>query len=258
MKNNKIGLLACMLGFLSGCDNDPQTLNPQTRDPQKLVMTTSPDNPPFESFDSATRDVVGLDIDLAHLIAAELKLPLEIIQQDFSALIPTVQAGKADFAVAQFSASPERSKAVDFSKPYLKTAGALVVDSQTGITSVQDLKGKTMGVQMGTTFAQVADILKKEIPEMDVKLYNKVTEMVEEVKNGRIHAALLDQTAGAAFAKAHAGLQAIVLDDEVTTQTLSIVLPKGSVHKDAINQAIERLEKSGEMDKLKAKWLTKE
>ena len=249
-----------LMGGLTSCEDAAHTPKAQENSlkGQKLVMTTSPDNPPFESFDSAKRVLQGFDIDLAYLLAQDLGATLEITHQDFSTLIPSIQTGKADFAMAQFSATQERAKAVDFSIPYLKTAGALVVSKEGLISSPQSLQGKVMGAQMGTTFAKAAELLRQTIQGLEVKLYNKVTEMVEDVKNGRIQAALMDQSTGENFAQTNPQLRSIVLDDEITTQTLSIVLPKESTKRQALDEAIKRLEKSGEIAKLKEKWLTKE
>jgi ABC-type amino acid transport substrate-binding protein len=257
MNIRNITFLGLLLGLLTACDDTPKTAAVQETDlkGQKLVMTTSPDNPPFESFDSVKREVLGFDVDLARLIAQDLGATLEIMEQDFSALIPSIQAHKADFAMAQFSATPERANAVDFSTPYLTTAGALVVLESANITSPQDLQGKLLGAQLGSTFAPAAEMLSQKIPGLQVKLYNKAIEMMEDVKNGRIQAALIDQTTGQDFAKAHTQLRSITLDDAMTTQTLCIVLPKGSTKREAINGAIMRLEKAGEIAKLKGKWL---
>ena len=256
MLNNIRFLLMAALVLLTACEKKPDASSDVHE--KKLMVIISPDNPPFEGFDSVKQEIVGFDVDLTHLIAKELGAKLEIVPQDFSTLIPSIQTGKADFAISQFSITPERAQAVDFSVPYLKTAGALVVGASSSVHTPNDLQDKVLGVQMGSTFAQAAELLKEKIPGLSVQLYNKATEMVEEVKNGRIQAALLDETAGAAFAKVHNELHVVLLDDEITTQTLSVVLPKNSPHGKAVNAAIERLEKSGEIAKLKAKWLTKE
>lgn len=73
--------------------------------------------PPFETFDDAGNPT-GISVDVAQELADELKLELEVVNMDFSTLIPALETGDIDIAIASMSITDERQKKVDFSKPY--------------------------------------------------------------------------------------------------------------------------------------------
>jgi ABC-type amino acid transport substrate-binding protein len=123
-----------------------------------LTMITSPDYPPFEYYENqgSTRKIVGFDIDIANYIAKELGFKLEIMETDFGGLIPALQANRADFAMASMNPTPERKQNVDFSLIYYQGRDTIVADKGSKITKLEDLAGKRLGVQLGTTQEQSA------------------------------------------------------------------------------------------------------
>ena len=125
--------------------------------------------PPFESIDSSGK-FVGFDIDIMNAICDELKVKCEYINQDFDGIIPALVAGKFDVIDSSISITEERKKTIEFTDKYYNTPPAIVARKDAGIkgVGVDDLAGKTIGVQSSTTHANYAQ---KTYTKSDVKLY---------------------------------------------------------------------------------------
>ena len=115
----------------------------------KIQMTTNAEFEPFEYKDGD--EIVGIDIDLSQAIADKLGVKLEVSDIAFDSLIPSMNAGKADFIAAGMTATEDRKKNVDFSDPYFNASQAIIVAKDSDIKTREDLNGKTVGVQQGTT-----------------------------------------------------------------------------------------------------------
>ncbi|HEY9301321.1 MAG TPA: transporter substrate-binding domain-containing protein, partial [Phormidium sp.] len=117
---------------------------------KKFVMVTSADYPPYEFRDTASgsADIVGFDVDIANYIAKELGFQLEIKDTDFSGIIPAVQSGRADFAMAGMTPTAERKKNVDFSDIYYEAKNSIVARKGSNLTTPKSLAGKKVGVQL--------------------------------------------------------------------------------------------------------------
>lgn len=122
----------------------------KVKDAGKLVIATSPDFPPFEELqDDGT--VVGIEIDVLNKICEKLGVELEIQQMDFDSVLPGVQAGKFDLGVSGITATEERKENALFTDPYCMSAIAIVVPEGSDIKGKDDLSGKTISCQSGTT-----------------------------------------------------------------------------------------------------------
>jgi polar amino acid transport system substrate-binding protein len=158
---------------------------------EKLVMVTSADYPPYEFRDTARGNaIIGFDVDIANRIAKELGFQLQIIDTDFNGIIPALQSGRADFAMAGMTPTEERQKNVDFSDIYYEAKNTIVAKKGSNLKKPEDLAGKNVGVQLGSTQEEAAQKFK------DVKLVslNKTAEIIQEVKAGRIQAAIIEDT----------------------------------------------------------------
>lgn len=246
MKNVFFSLLTflCLVGC-GGSDED-----------RPLRILTSPDNPPFEYKDTAKGgdQVIGFDMDLARAIGEKMGRSVDIIEMDFGGLIPALQAGRGDMIIAGVSATDERRKSVDFSNPYLQYSFALLMKEGTSIDSEKDLAHKKVGTQLGSSLEQVAQTLAENTAGMQVKSLNRVGEIVQELKNGRIDAILIEESVAKQIAtQSKKGLKVVVLDLE--GEAPAVVFPKGSDLVQPVNKAISELEEEGVISKLAQKWL---
>lgn len=219
-----------------------------------LKMATSADFPPFESFDT-DGELVGFDIDLANLIAEELGYEIKIEDMSFDGLIGALQAGRVDMVMSGMSATEDRRKNVDFSVDYNESSEMFITKKDSDITGLEDLDGKTVGVQLGTIQQEGAEKLKDEY-NFEVKPIDDAPILIEELNSNRIDVAYMDKDVSIGFIEA----QDLGGFDDPTTSSpgMGIAFPKDSDLIDDVNEAIEKLEKDGTIEELQGKWLTKE
>lgn len=236
----------CLLSLI-GCGEKKDT-----NAPKPLIVITSPDNPPFEFKDTSQGGdkVIGFDIDVIHELGKRLGRPIKIIEADFAGLIPALQAGRADMSIAGFSPTEERKKSVDFSDPYHIDKKALLVLEGSSITSEKDLQNQTIGAQFGSAHEMTANKWAASTPDLKVIALGKIGELVQEVKNGRIQAIVVEDTVAKKIAASTPGLKVIVLTVEGGPS--AIAFPKGSALVKPTNDALKAMK--GDIDKLEAKW----
>ena len=175
-------------------DSEKSIESEKNSDGKVLKMATSADYAPFEYIDTeGTGDFTGLDIELAKVITARLGYELEIQDMDFGGLISALQNGQADFVMSAMSATDERRGSVDFSEIYYTSKHVVVSKTDSGIESVEDLKGKKVGVQMGSIQEEKGKELAEEIG-FNLENRNRIPELIQEIKAGRLDAAIIEDT----------------------------------------------------------------
>lgn len=224
----------------------------------KLIVGTSADWPPFEYIDEKG-EVVGIDIEIAKRIAAELGVELEIKDMKFAALIEALKNGLVDIVIADMTPTPEREQVVDFSIPYYFSKGnALITLKGKEVTSINDLKGKKVGVQLGTIQQEWAQENLKDIAT--IVTYDKVyPEMIMALKRGDISAIIVGDIIGNVLIKKDPELTiAMYVGGEQVGG--AVALPQGAEDlKYIVNKVIDKLMTSGELRKIFedqiSKWL---
>ena len=153
-----------------------------------LVMATNAEFPPYEYHDGG--EIVGIDVEVAEAIAAKLGMTLEIEDIAFDSIIPELQSGKADFGAAGMTVSEDRLANVDFSDTYTTASQVIIVKEDSDIAGPDDLAGKFIGVQLGTT----GDIYASDYEEQGstIERYNKGFEAVQAMIQGKIDAVVID------------------------------------------------------------------
>lgn len=167
----------------------------------KLVMGTNADYPPFEfhAIIDGKDEIVGMDIEIAKYVADSLGVELEIKDMSFNNLLGAVSTGMIDVVLAAMNPLPEREKQVSFTNLYYDANIAVLIreDDNREYSSEEDLIGKIIGVQMGTTQEDIA----QEIENATVKSLGTNSDMVMSLKTGKIDCALLESVVAESFAK---------------------------------------------------------
>ncbi len=223
----------------------------------ELVMITSPDYPPYEFYDTqgGDRKIVGFDIDIANTLAKELGFKLKIQESDFNGLIPALQAGRADFVMAGMTPTPERKQNLDFSIIYYDAKDTIVAPKGSNLTKPEDLKGKTVGVQLGTIQEQNAKKIAEKNP-MQLKQLNKVPDIIQEIKAKRIDAAIVEDTVAQGFIQSNPELEFHAISSEEQSGS-AIAFPKGSKLVPQFNTVLTKMKDSGELATLAKQWFSK-
>lgn len=222
-----------------------------------LLMGTEADYIPFE-FRVASdppSGIIGFDIALAQLIAERLGLEIEIQEQTFDSLLPALQAGDLDFAIAAITPTPARLELVDFSIPYFESRQALVSRRTSPIRTLADLAGTRVAVQTGTLQAEVAQQLITEGVAIEVQSFERMNDIISAIRTQTADVALVEELVAEAYLENNPTLELDVLG-ELPPTPVAIAFPKGSPYLEPFNEVIQAIAASGELESLTLNWFT--
>ena len=217
-----------------------------------LNVGTNAEFPPFEYVnDNGEPD--GFDIALIKAIGEKLGVEVQVENMEFEALVASI-GRKIDVAIAGMTITEERQKMVDFSNPYYIAVQYVILPEGSAIATADDLKGKAIGVQLGTT----GDILAEDIEGAEVAQYNKALDAVNDLINGRLDCVIVDKNPALVFASKFEGKVTAVDGEQFgfETEEYAISLPKGDTElADKINAALQELMEDGTFDALVEEYI---
>ena len=215
----------------------------------KLTMATNATFPPYE-MTTDSGEIEGIDVDTAKAIAEKLGLELQIDDMDFDAALLSVQQGKADIVMAGVTVTNERKAVMDFSDSYATGIQSIIVPNDSDIASPDDLAGKKIGTQRGTTgYIYCSD----DFGEDSVVAYDNGLTAVQALNNGQVDAVVIDNAPATEYVAANPGLK--VLDTSYAEEDYAIGMAKGSALEDAINKALEELKADGTLQAIVDKYI---
>ena len=252
-----IALLLALVTLLSltacaGKEDAASSALDQIKQKGELVVGTSADYPPYEFHTEVDgKDtIVGFDMEIAQAIADKLGLELQIDDMDFDAALLSVQQGKADIAMAGVTVTDERKAVMDFSDSYATGIQSIIVPNDSEIASPDDLAGKTIGTQRGTTgYIYCSD----DFGDENVVAYDDGLTAVQALNNGQVDAVVIDNAPAQEFVAANPGLK--VLDTSYAEEDYAIGMAKGSALEDAVNKALEELKADGTLQAIVDKYI---
>jgi polar amino acid transport system substrate-binding protein len=220
-----------------------------------IVIATDATWPPMEYVDEKTKDIVGFDIDLMAEIAKAGGFTYEFKNTAWDGIFAGLAAGKYDAVMSSVTITDERKKEMDFSNPYINAGQILVVQNATkGVTTLNDLVGKTVGAQIGTTGSFEVE----KVDGVTLKTYDEIGLAFEDLVNGRIDAVVADTPVAADYAlqnDTYKGKLKIV-GEPFTDEWYGIAVQKGNTKVlDAINKGIDAVVGSAAYKKIEKKWL---
>lgn len=234
--------------LLAGCGSEKSKM---TQEAGVLRVGSETTFPPFE-FTEGDK-YVGFDVDLSEAIAKKLGMKMEFKSMGFDALIPAVQSGDIDMIAAGINATPEREKALDFSDVYFDKGGFITVvrKDNTTIHNMDELAGKTVGVQIGTVPADMA----KAIPNTTVKEMDSNSNIFMELKAGTIDGAIIDNAVAMYYLKQGADKDLKLVGEPTQSPGTVLGVKKGNTElQQAINKALKELKEDGTYQKIYDKW----
>ena len=218
----------------------------------KLTMATNAAFPPYE-MTTDTGAFEGIDVDTAQAIAEKLGLELQIDDMEFDAALLSVQQGKADIVMAGVTVTDERKAVMDFSGSYATGIQSIIVPEGSDIATPDDLAGKKIGTQRGTTgYIYCSD----DFGDEAVVAYDDGLTAVQALNNGQVDAVVIDNAPAQEYVAANPGL--VVLDTSYAEEDYAIGMAKGSALEDAINAALEELKADGTLQSIVDKYITAE
>ena len=170
----KIFLLFAMIFMFAACGGNKEAA-------QKVyVVGTNAEYPPFEYVENG--EIAGFDAEIIKEAAKRMGIEYKWLNTNFDGLIPALQTKKVDIVIAGMSVTPEREKAVNFSIPYLTSNVAIVTNSKNPIKNMNDLSGKSYGVELGTTKEASA----RKIAGAEVVPFSSTTGALVALKSGMV------------------------------------------------------------------------
>ena len=245
-----VGLAACGDddgGGGGGSSADLKTIRPGT-----LVVGSDIPYPPFEQ--GRPPDYAGFDIELIGAIADKLNLDTQIKDSTFDTIFRDLGQGKFDAVISGSTITPDREKVIDFGDPYFLAEQSILVKAESDIQTIDDLAGKTVGVQRGTT----GEIyVKKHANAGDIRSYGQVDDAFNAVAAGQVDAVVFDLPGTQEAAKTLEGLE--VRQSIDTGEQFGIAFgPDNDGLREAANNALKELKDDGTFAELYKKWFQKD
>lgn len=239
--------LLCSVAALGGCA--------KKADKPELIMATNATFPPYEFYEG--EKIVGIDAEIAQLIADKLDMTLVIKDTEFGSIIGGVESGKYSIGMAGMTVTEDRLKNVNFTTSYATGVQVVIVKEGGDIATLDDLVGKKIGVQQDTT----GDIYASDTPENggygeeNVIRYNKGTDAVAALVAGKVDAVIIDNEPAKAYVKANTGLT--ILDTEYVTEDYAICVAKQNTELlEKIDGALKELIADGSVQKIIDKYIS--
>jgi len=219
----------------------------------ELTIGASQDFPPFENLNSSTGKPEGFSIDLMNALCDQMGLKCTYLPSiKFDALIPALVSGtKMDVAVSSFTITPEREQEIDFTDPYFDSNQSIVVMKNSGITSVDQLAGKKIGAQSGTTGQEWAE---ENVPTATTVAFDEVTAVFAALQSGQVDAVSIDLPVAQNMIK-NGYSDATIIKETPTGEQYGIAVNKDNPElTKALNEALATIKANGTYDQIYDKW----
>ena len=221
---------------------------------ETVVVAFNPEYPPFESTEGD--EFVGYDVDLIKAVAEKAGFEIEFEAMAFGAVIAAVQTNPNTIGVSGISITDERKQSVDFSDGYINAGLIVIIKDGAGYATTDDLKGKVIGVQLGTT----SDFAAEEITgTQNVAEYNTFINAIMDLQGNKIDAVIVDKPVGMAILAALADPSLVMVDMGLQADWYGIEVNKNNPELlEKINTALKELEAEGFYDELAVKYFSEE
>lgn len=221
-------------------------------EPGRLQVASDIPYPPFEFTEPGSDEVIGFDVDLVKAIAATPGIGItdvEFIKQPFDTIILSVSQGRFDMSASSFSITEERAKQIDFSDGYFTATQSVLAKTGSGIRDLDDLRGKRIGVQRGTTGADLA----ATVQGAEVLRFEIIPDAFNALIAGRVDAVVNDYAVSAYEAAQRDGIE--IVSRNPTIENYGFVFSKDNpALRDAFNAGLAEVRANGTYDEIYRKW----
>ncbi|HJA72870.1 MAG TPA: amino acid ABC transporter substrate-binding protein [Candidatus Limosilactobacillus faecipullorum] len=268
MKRFKLLILAVLclpVIFLAGCQSVVQRANSQDTwskiERQKKVVIGLDDSFVPMGFREKSGKLVGYDVDLARAVFKQYGIKVDFQPIDWSMKETELRNGTIDLLWNGYSVTPERAKKVAFSRSYLQNQQVLVTKKSYGVKTFADMKGKTLGVQNGSTGQNELNaqpkLLKDFIKGKTPVLYDTFPNAFIDLNANRIQGLLMDKVYAEYYIRHQKNRKdfKVIVNPNFEVDDFAVGLRKGDkTLKKKIDQGLGRLQKSGQLEKINDKW----
>ena len=219
----------------------------------KVNVATDPSFVPFEMMDQETGEMVGFDMDIINEVAERAGFEVNLTTMEFAGIIPAVQTGSQEIAIAGTTITEERAEIVDFSDPYYDSGLKIIVRADNDdVESIEDLAGLSIGTRIGSTSY---DFLQEELGEdADITPYPAMSDMYMALLGRNVDAVFYDAPNVSYFAQTRGEGRTKVVGPLYEGQQYGIVFHKGSEWVEPTNEALAAMQEDGTYDEIYEKW----
>ena len=220
-------------------------------DPLRVV--TDPSFVPFEMMDQETGEMIGFDMDIIAEVAERAGFEYNLQTMDFNGIIPALQTGNVDIAIAGITITDEREEIVDFSDPYYDSGLRILVGANNdSVDELSDLEGLTVGTKIGSTSY---DYLMQNIEDNDgVTPYPGSSDMYMALMSGAVDAVFYDAPNVGYFARTRGEGKVKTVGQLYEGQQYGIALKSGSEWVGPVNEALAEIKEDGTYKTIYEKW----
>ncbi|NOG32513.1 transporter substrate-binding domain-containing protein [Halomonas sp. TBZ9] len=216
-------------------------------------VATDPSFVPFEMMDTETGEMIGFDMDMINEIAERAGFEVNLTTMEFSGIIPAVQTGSQEIAIAGVTITEERAEIVNFSDPYYDSGLRIIVRANNeDVATIDDLEGMTIGTKIGSTSY---DFLQDKFgDDADITPYPGTSDMYMALLGRNVDAAFYDAPNVAYFSQTRGKDRTKVVGPLYEGQQYGIVFNKGSEWVEPANEALAAMREDGTYDEIYTKW----
>lgn len=258
-KLTMFGLLFLML-ILAACSQisgAEETNNSSGTEEDVITVITTAGGYPFNAINAESEEFEGFMIDIIHELAKRSGIETELVTGEWNSLIPSLQSEKADVIVDGMYITDERKEVINFTEPVFGYGEGLIVqEGDTSIQTLEDLEGKSVGVQMGTSYKDMLEE-KSGTLNYEVKTYNTQADMLKDIENGRIDAALSDSPTFSYLLSKNPDMKFEIVENYKPSLAgeIGIGISKEQPELlEKLNTALEEIKADGTLKEIYAKW----
>ncbi|UYF99949.1 transporter substrate-binding domain-containing protein [Halomonas sp. GD1P12] len=216
-------------------------------------VATDPSFVPFEMMDPDSGEMIGFDMDIINEVARRAGFEVNLTTMEFSGIIPAVQTGSQEIAIAGTTITDERAQVVDFSDPYYDSGLQIIVRADNdNVEEIDDLEGLSIATKIGSTSY---NFLQQELGEdADITPYPGTADMYMALLGRNVDAVLYDAPNVAYFSQTRGEGRTKVVGPLYEGQQYGIVFHKGSEWLEPSNEALAAMREDGTYDEIYEKW----
>ena len=220
---------------------------------ETLKVVTDPSFVPFEMMDQETGEMIGFDMEIIAEVAKRAGFEYDLQTMDFNGIIPALQTGNVDIAIAGITITEEREEIVDFSDPYYDSGLRILVrEGNEDVEALEGLEGKKIGTKIGSTSY---DYLVQELENDDgVTPYPGSSDMYMALMSRSVDAVFYDAPNVGYFAKTKGKGEVKTVGPLYEGQQYGIALVDGSEWVDDVNEALASMKEDGTYKEIYEKW----
>ena len=215
-----------------------------------LKVGTNADFPPFEYHENG--QIVGFDIDLINEIGNKLNKKIEFEEMEFNTLLTALSSGKVDLIISGLDITDERKQQVDFTQGYYANELSLVVLNDSNIKNINDLKGKKVGTELGTS----SDNYVNELKDVKNIQFKDSSFTIMNLKSNKVDAVIIDKPVAEKILKNVNGCK-ILENINIKTSEMGIAVNKNNKELlNDLNKALTELKNNGKLKELNVKYFS--